>query len=40
METIKYIKDTFGNILTNLTDGGKDPPVHIGKDNVNAVYVC
>ena len=40
IETIKYIKDTFGNILTNLTDGGEDPPVHIGKDNVNAVHVC
>ena len=40
ISTIKYIKERFGDILTNLTDGGEDPPVHLGKDNVNATYVC
>lgn len=27
-------------ILTNIQDGGNNPPIHIGKDNINATYVC
>lgn len=33
INAISFIKDNFGNILTNLTSGGDNPLVRIGKDN-------
>lgn len=37
---IKYIKETLGDVLTNIQDGGDQPPIHFGSENNKAVYVC
>ena len=39
IQCIKFIKETFGNILTNLTDGSDSPPVRYGKDNHKSIPV-
>ena len=39
IQCIKFIKEAFGNILTNLTDGGDNPPVRYGKDNHKSIPV-
>ena len=33
INAISFIRNNFGNILTNLTSGGDNPPVRIGRDN-------
>lgn len=41
IEIIQYIRDNLTDAtLTNISTGGEQPPVYIGKDNVNATYVC
>ena len=39
INTIRYIKDTYSNILTNMTEGGDDPPTRYGKDNNKSIPV-
>ena len=35
-EIIKWIKENIGDVLTNIQDGGNQPPQHFGKDNPKA----
>ena len=38
---IAFIRDFLQEaVLTNIQDGGDNPPTHIGTDNTNATYVC
>lgn len=39
IEAIAYIKEKFGNILTNATPGGENPPIRYGKDNNKSIPV-
>lgn len=39
INAIKYIKDRFGSILTNITDGGDNPPVMVGSKNPKSIPV-
>lgn len=36
---ISWIKSNIGDILTNITDGGDNPPIHYGLDNNKSVKV-
>ena len=39
IQTIRFIKSVFGNILTNMTNGGDSPPVRSGSNNNKSIAV-
>ena len=39
IEAIAYIKENLGDVLTNMTIGGDDPPIRYGKDNNKSIPV-
>lgn len=39
IQTIKFIKSVFGDVLTNMTGGGDSPPIRFGSDNNKSIPV-